>query len=113
MDCKKASTRHGTKALFLWEKVVPGKKVTFGERLYENKDDPFARVSSKKAWPLYEEAPARWVILPTETTFCFSCKLFVKFCKEMKEKLDRPGQVFSINTEATASIRVNGPFSIY
>ena len=83
MDCKKASTRHGTKALFLWEKVVPGKRVTFGERLYENKDDPFAGVSSKIAWPVYEGAPARWVILLTETTFCFSCKLFVKFCKEM------------------------------
>ena len=69
--------------MFLWEKVVPGKRVTFGERLYENKDDPFAGVNSKKAWPVYEGAPARWVILLTETTFCFSCKLFVKFCKEM------------------------------
>ena len=27
----------------------------------------------------------------SEPTFCFSCKRFTKFCKEMEEKLARPG----------------------
>ena len=34
---------------------------------------------------------ARRVTLLAEPTFCFSCKSFAKFCKEMYEKLARPG----------------------
>ena len=35
--------------------------------------------------------PARRVTLLAEPTFCFLCKRFAKFCKEMYEKLARPG----------------------
>ena len=41
--------------MFLWEKVVPGKRVTFGERLYENKDDPFAESTARKHGPSTRE----------------------------------------------------------
>ena len=73
--------------------------------------DPFVRVNSACAccdcptlpsWPgcanqsVYKEKnwpghSARWVTLLVEPTFCFSCKRFVTFYKEMYEKLADPG----------------------
>ena len=41
--------------------------------------------------PSQKGSPARRVTLLAEPTFCFSCKRFAKFCKEMYEKLARPG----------------------
>ena len=52
---------------------------------------------------LYGETLARlggWPYHTIANTFCFSCKRFAKFCKEMYEKL---GQLFSIWT---------GPYSL-
>ena len=43
--------------------------------------------------PSQKGDPARRVTLLAEPTFCFSCKRFAKFCKEMYEKLARPGQL--------------------
>ena len=56
-------TRLGkAKCLIIWRKVGPARRVT---------------LPSKKG------DPARRVTLPVEPTFCFSCKQFTKFCKEM------------------------------
>ena len=41
--------------------------------------------------PSQKGDPARRVTLLAEPTFCFSCKWFAKFCKELYEKLARPG----------------------
>ena len=41
--------------------------------------------------PSQKGDPARRVTLLAEPTSCFSCKRFAKFCKEMYEKLARPG----------------------
>ena len=56
--------------VFKWKKAGPARRVT-----------P----------PSKEGDPTRRVTLLAEPTFCFSCKRFVKFCKEMQEKLARPG----------------------
>ena len=90
----------------------PPSRVNFSEHLYGKKVDPFARANSARACSdclaltelgepkcLYGEKlarrarrvtlpskrgdPARRVTLPAEPTFCFSCKRFAKFCKEM------------------------------
>ena len=90
------------------EKCCPGKeghppcRVNFSERLYEKKGDPFARALTeltrlgepkclngeklarlRVTLPSKKGDPARRVTLPAEPTFCFSCKLFAKFCKQM------------------------------
>ena len=41
--------------------------------------------------PSQKDDPARRVTLLAKPTFCFSYKRFAKFCKEMYEKLARPG----------------------
>ena len=95
----------------------PPSRVNFSKCLiYEKKVDPFARVNSACACsdhlalseltrlgepklarllrvtlPSKERDPARRVTLLAEPTFCFSCKRFIKFRKEMKEKLAHPG----------------------
>ena len=56
--------------VFIWRKVGPASRVTL---------------------PSQKGNPARRVTLLAEPTFCFSCKRFAKFCKEMYEKLARPG----------------------
>ena len=48
--------------MFIWRKVGPARRVTL---------------------PSKEGDPARRVTLLAEPTFCFSCKRFVKFCKEI------------------------------
>ena len=60
----------GRAKMFIWRKVGSARRVT---------------LPSKKG------GPARRVTLPAEPTFCFSCKQFAKFCKEIWEKLARPG----------------------
>ena len=37
--------------------------------------------------------PEKRDTLPAEPTFCFLCKRFAKFCKEMWEALARPGEL--------------------
>jgi len=56
--------------VFIWWKVGPARRVTL---------------------PTQKGDPAKRVTLLAERTFCFSCKRFAKFCKEMYEKLARPG----------------------
>ena len=56
--------------VFNWRKLGPARRVT----LQSQKGGPLSRVT-----------------LLAEPTFCFSCKRFAKFCKEMYEKLARPG----------------------
>ena len=56
--------------MFIWKKVGPARRVTL---------------------PSQKGDPARRVTLLAEPTFCFSYKRFAKFCKEMYEKLARPG----------------------
>ena len=58
--------------VFIWRKVGPAS---------------YRRVTL----PSQKGDPARRVTLLAEPTFCFSCKRFAKFCKEMYEKLARPG----------------------
>ena len=52
----------GRAKVFVWRKVGPARRVTL---------------------PSKEGDPARRVTLLAEPTFCFLCKRFVKFCKEM------------------------------
>ena len=52
----------GRAKVFIWRKVGQARRVT----LQSKKGDPTRRVT-----------------LPAEPTFCFSCKRFAKFCKEM------------------------------
>ena len=56
--------------VFIWRKVGPARRGT---------------LQSPKG------NPARRVTLLAEPTFCFSCKRFAKFCKEMYEKVARQG----------------------
>ena len=58
--------------MFIWKKVGPAGRVTL---------------------PSQKGNPARRVTLLPEPTFCFSCKRFANFCKEMYEKLARPGKL--------------------
>ena len=96
----------------------PPSRVNFSERLYEKNVDLFAQANSACACSnflasteltrlggpkcLHGVGPARRVTLPSKKgdsamrvtlpakpTFCFSCKRFAKFCKEMEEKLAR------------------------
>ena len=55
--------------MFIWRKVGSARRVTL---------------------PSQKGNSARRVTLLAEPTFCFSCKRFAKFCKEMYEKLARP-----------------------
>ena len=56
--------------VFIWRKVGPARRVTL---------------------PSQKGDPAKRVTLLAEPSFCFSCKRLAKFCKEMYEKLARPG----------------------
>ena len=68
------------------EKSCPGKaghppsRVNFSERLYEKKLTPLPEPTALAHALIVS---ARRVTLPAEPTFCFSCKQFAKFCKEM------------------------------
>ena len=63
-------TRARRAKVFIWRKVGPARRATL---------------------PSQKGDPARRVTLLAGPTFCFSCKRFDKFCKEMYEKLARPG----------------------
>ena len=58
--------------MFRWRTVGPAERVS----LPSQKGDSTGRVT-----------------LLTEPSFCFSCKRFAKFCKEMYEKIDRLGKL--------------------
>ena len=68
---------HGSARLSLTELTRLGEpKCLYGEKLARLVGRPYHR---------------KRVTRLAEPTFCFSCKRFAKFCKEMYEKLARPG----------------------